>query len=207
MAGGGLPLGLFPDTEPERETIELGPGDQLFFYSDGVTEARSPDQRYFEDYLAGSLAGTAGRPAPQTVRTIQDLVSRFSQDNLRDDMTILVARVRAPRLRPGRPGFRLPAAVGGDDLGGDLGDLDVAALRFLAQALERLLGVAAERVHQDALGLIHDRARHHRVLELASGPLGLAVGGGVGQHRPAERGQHVGHRDRFGVQDAGTHAE
>jgi serine phosphatase RsbU (regulator of sigma subunit) len=94
MAGGGLPLGLFPDTEPERETIELGPGDQLFFYSDGVTEARSPDQRYFEDYLAGSLAGTAGRPAPQTVRTIQDLVSRFSQDNLRDDMTILVARVR-----------------------------------------------------------------------------------------------------------------
>ena len=62
--------------------------------SDGVTEARSPDQRYFEDYLADGLAGTAGRSAPQTVRTIQDLVSRFSQDNLRDDMTILVARVR-----------------------------------------------------------------------------------------------------------------
>jgi serine phosphatase RsbU (regulator of sigma subunit) len=94
MTGGGLPLGLFPDADPERETLELGPGDHLFFYSDGVTEARSPDQRYFEDYLAGGLAGTAGRPAPQTVRTIQDLVSRFSQDNLRDDMTILVARVR-----------------------------------------------------------------------------------------------------------------
>jgi len=93
LTGGGLPLGLFPDAEPERETVELGPGDQLFFYSDGVTEARSPDQRYFEDYLASGLAGTAGLSAAQTVRVVQDLVSRFSQDNLRDDMTILVARV------------------------------------------------------------------------------------------------------------------
>ena len=93
LAGGGLPLGLFPDAGPERETVELGPGDQLFFYSDGVTEARSPDRRYFEDDLAAGLAGTAGRPAAQTVRAVQDLVSRFSQDNLRDDMTILVARV------------------------------------------------------------------------------------------------------------------
>ncbi len=94
MSGGGLPLGLFPDAEPERETIELGPDDQLFFFSDGVTEARSPDQQYFEDYLVAELAGAARRSATQTVRMMQDLVSRFSQDNLRDDMTILVARVR-----------------------------------------------------------------------------------------------------------------
>ncbi|HET9969532.1 MAG TPA: PP2C family protein-serine/threonine phosphatase [Streptosporangiaceae bacterium] len=218
LAGGGLPLGLFPDAGPERETVELGPGDQLFFYSDGVTEARSPDQRYFEDDLAAGLAGTAGRPAVQTVRAVQDLVSRFSQDNLRDDMTILVIRVLPggqhlpyfflpARLGPARLGLRLLGAVGGDDLGGDLGDLDVAALRFLAQALERLLGVTAEGVHQDALGLVHHRTRHHRVLELAGGPLDLAVGGGVGEHRPAEGGQHAGHRDGLGVKDAGTHAE
>jgi serine phosphatase RsbU (regulator of sigma subunit) len=93
MSGGGLPLGLFPDAEPERESVELGPGDQLFFFSDGVTEARSPDQRYFEDDLADGLAGTAGRPAAQTVKMVQDLVSRFSRDDLRDDMTILVARI------------------------------------------------------------------------------------------------------------------
>jgi serine phosphatase RsbU (regulator of sigma subunit) len=132
MSGGGLPLGLFPDAEAERETVELGPDDQLFFFSDGVTEARSPDQRYFEDYLAAELAGAAGRSATQTVRMVQDLVSRFSQDNLRDDMTILVARVRpVPESEedlPARPGLRLLATVGGHDLGGDLGDLDVAAL-------------------------------------------------------------------------------
>jgi serine phosphatase RsbU (regulator of sigma subunit) len=43
--------------------------------------------------LADGLAGTAGRPAAQTVKMVQDLVSRFSRDDLRDDMTILVARI------------------------------------------------------------------------------------------------------------------
>jgi serine phosphatase RsbU (regulator of sigma subunit)/PAS domain-containing protein len=95
LSGGGLPLGLFPDAEPERETIELGPDDLLFFYSDGVTEARSPDMEYFEDRLADELAGAAGRSASETTRMVQALVARFSQDDLRDDMTILVARVRA----------------------------------------------------------------------------------------------------------------
>ncbi|MGH3195129.1 MAG: PP2C family protein-serine/threonine phosphatase, partial [Streptosporangiaceae bacterium] len=93
LSGGGLPLGLFPDAEPEREALELGQDDLLFFYSDGVTEARSPDMQYFEDRLADELAGTAGQSAAETVRTVQGLVARFTQDDLRDDMTILVAKV------------------------------------------------------------------------------------------------------------------
>ena len=68
LSGGGLPLGLFPDAEPERETLELGQDDLLFFYSDGVTDARSPDMQYFEDRLADELAGAAGRTAAQTTR-------------------------------------------------------------------------------------------------------------------------------------------
>ena len=65
------------------------------FYSDGVTEARSPDMEYFEDRLADELAGAAGHSAAETTRMIQGLVASFSADDLRDDMTILVARVRA----------------------------------------------------------------------------------------------------------------
>jgi serine phosphatase RsbU (regulator of sigma subunit) len=95
LNGGGLPLGLFPDADPERQTLELGPGDLVVFYSDGVTEARSPDMEYFEDRLADELAGAAGRSAAETTRMIQSLVASFSADDLRDDMTILVARVRA----------------------------------------------------------------------------------------------------------------
>jgi serine phosphatase RsbU (regulator of sigma subunit)/PAS domain-containing protein len=95
LSGGGLPLGLFPDADPHTEELELGQDDLLFFYSDGVTEARSPDMRYFEDSLADELAGLAGSSADETARMVQSLVRAFSQDELRDDMTILVAKVKA----------------------------------------------------------------------------------------------------------------
>jgi hypothetical protein len=52
--------------------------------------------RYFEDTLADELAGLAGRSAAETARMVQGLVTSFSQDDLRDDMTILVAKVTAP---------------------------------------------------------------------------------------------------------------
>ena len=96
LSGGGLPLGLFPDADPHTEEFELDQDDLLFFYSDGVTEARSPDMRYFEDSLADELAGLAGSSADETARMAQSLVRSFSQDELRDDMTILVAKVKAP---------------------------------------------------------------------------------------------------------------
>jgi serine phosphatase RsbU (regulator of sigma subunit)/PAS domain-containing protein len=96
LSGGGLPLGLFPDADPHAEELELGEDDLLFFYSDGVTDARSPEMRYFEDSLADELAGLAGRSAAETARMVQSLVSSFSQDELRDDITILVAKVKAP---------------------------------------------------------------------------------------------------------------
>ncbi len=95
LSGGGLPLGLFPDAEPQRETLELGQGDLLFFYSDGVTEARGADMQFFEDRLADELAGLAGRTAAETTRLLQGQVTIFSQDQLRDDMTIVVAKVKA----------------------------------------------------------------------------------------------------------------
>ena len=96
LSGGGLPLGLFPDADPQTEELELAEDDLLFFYSDGLTDARSPDMRYFEDSLADELAGLAGRSAAETARMMQSLVSGFAQDELRDDLTILVARVKAP---------------------------------------------------------------------------------------------------------------
>ncbi len=99
LGGGGLPLGLFPGAEPETGELELGEGDLLFFYTDGVTDARSADLRYFDDGLGDTLAGLAGRSAGHTARIVQDLVCRFCQDDLRDDMTILVAKVTSAPAR------------------------------------------------------------------------------------------------------------
>lgn len=93
LGGGGLPLGLFPDAEPSLETFSLSVGDLLFFFSDGVTDARGEDLDHFEDRLADSLAGLAGRSAAETARAVQSLLVSFAGDELRDDVTILVAGV------------------------------------------------------------------------------------------------------------------
>jgi serine phosphatase RsbU (regulator of sigma subunit) len=93
MDGGGLPLGLFPDIQPNHADLELSAGDLLFFYTDGVTEARNTAQQFFEDHLADSLAADVTRTAAQTVRAVQELVTRFSRGELRDDVTIVAVKV------------------------------------------------------------------------------------------------------------------
>jgi serine phosphatase RsbU (regulator of sigma subunit)/PAS domain-containing protein len=89
----GMPLGLFGDLEASRSELELGAGDLLFFYTDGVTEARSADLAFFEDRLADELASVAGRSAAETVHAVQELVTSFSDGELRDDVTMLAVRV------------------------------------------------------------------------------------------------------------------
>jgi serine phosphatase RsbU (regulator of sigma subunit) len=93
LEGHGLPLGLFADTQPGRLELELREGDVLFFYTDGVTEARSSDLSFFEDRLADALAAVAGRSASDIVRAVQELVTSFSAGELKDDVTILAVRV------------------------------------------------------------------------------------------------------------------
>ena len=56
LDGDGLPLGLFADAQPNHADLELSAGDLLFFYTDGVTEARNAAQQFFEDQLADALA-------------------------------------------------------------------------------------------------------------------------------------------------------
>ena len=100
LPGGGLPLGFFDDARPATEHLELEPGDLLFFYSDGATEARDAAGAYFEGSLADALAALAGRPAREIVAAIKDLVPEFSDS----DMTMVALRALGP---PGElPGKR-----------------------------------------------------------------------------------------------------
>ncbi len=96
LPGGGMPLGLFADCEAETTQLDLESGDMLFFFTDGVTEARSPANAYFENRLADELAAVAGQPADDVVSAIQALVLEHSLNNLRDDMTMLALRVLEP---------------------------------------------------------------------------------------------------------------
>ena len=94
--GGGLPLGLFPEAQPGLEEVALAPGDTLFFFTDGLTETRSPDLRYFEERLSDELIRMAGRSASEVVAGIQARAEAFSAGEMRDDLTVLALRVLDP---------------------------------------------------------------------------------------------------------------
>lgn len=96
LQGGGLPLGIFPDAEPAVQELLLEPGDVLFLYTDGLTNACGPDLVYFEDRLTDALAALAGQPPDVVVSRTREIVLDFCQNNLRDDLTILALRVDEP---------------------------------------------------------------------------------------------------------------
>ena len=56
-----LPLGLFPDTRIATLDGILGPGDVLLLYTDGASEARTPDGAFAPTLLEDALTG-AGTP-------------------------------------------------------------------------------------------------------------------------------------------------
>jgi len=98
LAGGGMPLGIFPDSEASREEVTLTQGDVLFLYTDGITEARNLELAYFADRLEDELSLLAGQSPKDIVTAMQALVLEFSASELRDDMTMMVLRAGEPPL-------------------------------------------------------------------------------------------------------------
>ena len=86
------PLGLLAGAAQVGET-RLEPGDRLLLYTDGITEARSPDGAFFgERRLADhvSAAVAAGDPAPETVRRLLSSVLEHQAGRLQDDASVVV---------------------------------------------------------------------------------------------------------------------
>ena len=88
---GGQPLGLGAPGEEAEEALE--PGDQVVFFTDGVTEARAPDGTFFGvDRLADlvSRASAGGNPVPETLRRLVHSILDHQAGDLQDDATAVL---------------------------------------------------------------------------------------------------------------------
>jgi len=101
-SGGGLPLGLFPDAGPATQELALDDGDILFLYTDGVAQARGPDNTYFQDRLADELAALAGREPEDVVALMRRAMNDFTGDHYVDDVTMLVMRASREDTQAGQ---------------------------------------------------------------------------------------------------------
>jgi len=90
----GTLLGIFPDPELSDRAVELEPGDALLLYTDGVTEELAPPGSSGGTNLADLVASYRGLDARQIARSIERAVEGARPRPPRDDIAILVARVR-----------------------------------------------------------------------------------------------------------------
>jgi sigma-B regulation protein RsbU (phosphoserine phosphatase) len=88
-----FPLGLFDEPHAHtEETAVLMPGDLLLFYTDGITEARSPAGEFFGVDRLDQLLRNLSNPitADAVVKRIADAVASFSPPGVpADDQTVV----------------------------------------------------------------------------------------------------------------------
>lgn len=89
-----LPLGVLDDPGFVSHTEQLQPGDQIVFYTDGITEAPSPSGELFgTDRLDKALAACGAEPAEIVERVLKHVEAHTAGAQPRDDRTLVVARV------------------------------------------------------------------------------------------------------------------
>ncbi len=90
---GGLLLGVMKNAQYDRGTVELGPGDVVTLFTDGVTEAMSPDgEEYREDRLEAVLMEHRLDAASDILAIVREDVASFtgSATELSDDLTMVI---------------------------------------------------------------------------------------------------------------------
>jgi len=91
---GAPPLGILKQVEFADRELELVPGDQVIFYTDGITEAMDPAGEMFGLGRLDRVLENCGVNADALIASVLDELRAFTEGReLADDVTLLVARV------------------------------------------------------------------------------------------------------------------
>lgn len=98
LEAGGPVVGLLEFAPYSQAEVRLEPGDTIFVFSDGVSEAEnSAGQEFGDDRVLASLQATAGTDAQTQVTRVFDEVSAFTAGTAQgDDITAMVIRYLGP---------------------------------------------------------------------------------------------------------------
>ena len=91
---GGLPLGIELDSQYETSSLELGPGDVLILFTDGVVEAfNQAGEEFGNDRWLGAIRSLPDWNAQETLQFLMKRVDEFvGATRQSDDITCLVFR-------------------------------------------------------------------------------------------------------------------
>lgn len=92
---GGPVVGMFPDSEYRRGTVQLEPGDVLVCYTDGISEASNEkEDEYGKARLFASILKNRALPAQAMVDAVMAEVKNFSSNGShRDDKVLVIVKV------------------------------------------------------------------------------------------------------------------
>jgi phosphoserine phosphatase RsbU/P len=89
-----LPLGIAPDAVYEETVQHMQKGDQIIFYTDGITEAHNPNGELFGTDRLDDVLEQCSLEAAALLDSVLHSVEEFAAGRaLLDDQTLIVARV------------------------------------------------------------------------------------------------------------------
>ena len=96
----GIALGVFDDSEYEQYEKEFTPGDIIYLYTDGVTEAINADKNFFGEENLLRVCSSAENTANGVCTKVRDSLKSFIGDKMEqfDDITMIAVEQRSKYL-------------------------------------------------------------------------------------------------------------
>ena len=96
LQGGGTVLGWQPDSEYRETELDLMPGDRIFFYTDGVTEAMNIEEEEFEEWrLKKTIGDNKDKSVNQLAdQILKDIYKHTDGTAQTDDITLVALYIK-----------------------------------------------------------------------------------------------------------------